>query len=142
MINEIDLLNDICKTAEMGRDNLSHVVEQALDDELRGVLRNQMEKYQDSYEKACNLLREHGETPEHASNMAKAMAHVSTDMKTMWNDSSSKLAEMVIQGNTMGITKITQRLHEYGGKNQKVIDLAKQEITKQQANIEELKKYL
>ncbi len=142
MISEIDLLNDICKNAEMGRDNLSHVLKQSTDSQLQQALSKQMQGYQETYDSACKLLRESGQEPEHASNMAKTMAHVSSSMKTMRDDSPSQIAEMVIQGSTMGITKMTQRIHEYQGNNREVISLAEQEIRKEQANIEEMKKYL
>ena len=36
------------------------------------------------------------------------------------DNTTSKIAEMVIQGSTMGITKMTKVLHEYGGGNPEI----------------------
>lgn len=47
-------------------------------------------------------------------------------MKTMADHSTSKIAEMMIQGNTMGMgmTKSLKHLHDYHGKDERVRDLA------------------
>ncbi|MFQ9798222.1 MAG: hypothetical protein ACLR23_04035 [Clostridia bacterium] len=63
--------------------------------------------------------------------------HISSDVKTISDNSPSKIAEMVIQGNTMGVTKMTKRIHEYDGDNKKIVALAQKHVAMEEDNIEE-----
>lgn len=119
MTQDIEMLDYICKNAEMGRDNLSHILDKIEDAELHKCLVSQMEEYQKTYDSAYEMLDSLGHKPESAGVMAKTMAHLTSDVKTISDASPSKIAEMVIQGNTMGVTKMTKRIHEYDGDNKK-----------------------
>ena len=70
------------------------------------------------------------------------MSHMMADRKAKRDHSPSAIAEMVIQGSTMGITKMTRRLHRYDGNNRDIVHLAKQQIATEQNNIEEMKSFL
>ena len=126
----------------MGRDNLLHVIKQVNEPKFRSALENQQHGYETVYDKANEMLHQMGERPEPSSAMAKTMAHVSTVMQTIVDDSPSNIAEMVLQGSSMGIAKMTKRLHQYDGENQRIVKLAEKLIRMEQANIEEMKKYL
>ena len=142
MTQDIEMLEYICKNAEMGRDNLSHILDKIEDAELHKCLVSQMEEYQKTYDSAYEMLDNLGHKPESAGVMAKTMAHLTSDVKTISDNSPSKIAEMVIQGNTMGVTKMTKRIHEYDGENKKIIALAQKQVTMEEDNIEEMKKFL
>jgi len=57
-------------------------------------------------------------------------------------NANSKIAEMVIQGSTMGVTEMTKELNNYQGTNQELFRTAQKFIQTEQDNIEEMKKYL
>ena len=42
MINDVDLLRDICENAEMGRDGIMHILKQTEDSNLSQVLTRQL----------------------------------------------------------------------------------------------------
>ena len=63
-------------------------------------------------------------------------------MSTLTNASNSKLAEILIQGNDMGIIKGKKLLNSPMPKDSSTQNLIKDFITLQQENIEGLKKYL
>ncbi len=98
-----------------------------------------MEEYQKTYDSAYEMLDNLGHKPESAGVMAKTMAHLTSDVKTISDNSPSKIAEMVIQGNTMGVTKMTKRIHEYDGDNKKIVALAQKHVAMEEDNIEEVK---
>ena len=55
--------------------------------------------------------------------------------------SASKIAEMTIQGNNMGISKTLQHIHDYhGGGPAK--DLAQRLLSAEEAGVEQLKPFL
>ena len=73
--------------------------------------------------------------------MVKASSEMMSAMKTMADHSTSKIAEMMIQGNTMGMTKSLKHLHDYHGKDERVRDLANK-LKTEEANIQQMKKFL
>ena len=74
--------------------------------------------------------------------MAKMMSYVSSSAKTMMDNSASKIAELMIQGSTMGITNMTKSVHDYDDSDQDVKKLAEKHIKTEQANVDEMKKFL
>ena len=142
MIQDEELLKFICQNAEMGRDGIAHVVKVAEDPTFRQALESQQAEYQHTYNTADNMLRQLGEKPVPSSAMAKMASHVTSSMKTLNDHSPSRIAEMMIQGSTMGITKMIKRMNEYDGENKEILDLARKQIKTEQANIEEMKKFL
>ena len=63
-------------------------------------------------------------------------------MNTMVDHRPSHVAEMLIQGSTMGVIDITENMNNYSNAEQPVKDLAKQVLDFENQNIERLKTYL
>ncbi len=142
MTNEINLLNEICGDADMGQTGIAQVIDGAEDPQLRQAMERQQKGYYDMYQTAGRMLKDRGRQPKEAPTAAKAMSGVTASLKTMVDHSSSKIAEMMIQGSTMGITKLTRALHDYGEANDEVKALAEKLVRAEQANVEEMKKFL
>lgn len=137
-----ELLNDVCRNAEMGRDSIMHVIKLTDDPQFRRSLETQLSEYQKVYDSADTMLQERGCRPEEAPAMSKMMSYVMSSMKTLNDNSPSCIAEMMIQGSTMGVTKMTKRINEYQGHDERVRDVANKLLHTEQVNIEEMKKYL
>lgn len=142
MIDDTDMLGFICQDADMGSAAIGHVIKRTDNSQLHGVLEQQRANYQHSLSAASELLQKTGDAPPKAKPLEKAMAYVSSDLQTLTDNSPSKIAELVIRGNTMGITEITKQLHQYDGSNAQITALAKEQIKMEQDNIEALKKFL
>ncbi len=142
MIQEEEMLKYICQNAEMGRDGIAHVVKIAEDPEFRRVLETQQAEYQETYNTADKMLQQRGEKPAASNPMAKMASYVTSSVKTLNDHSPSRIAEMMIQGSTMGITKMIKRINEYDGQNEEILKLARKQVKTEQANIEEMKKFL
>ena len=142
MINDVELLRDICENAEMGRDGIMHILKQTEDSNLSQVLTRQLSEYQKTYDTADKMLHERNQEPTSANPMAKMMSYVSSSAKTMMDNSASKIAELMIQGSTMGITNMTKSLHDYDDSDHDVKKLAEKHIKTEQANVDEMKKFL
>lgn len=142
MNDEKELLEYVRQDAEMGRDAVTHVMKFTEDPGLRGVLKHQLDGYQISHRNAGDLLKEYGGEAKGVNPMAKAMTYASTSMKTMTDRSASHIADLMIQGSTMGITTMTKHLNDYQGASDKVRALAEKQVKMEQDNIETLKKFL
>ena len=142
MINNQQMLNYVSQKAEMGRDGIMHVIKIAEDPAFRKALESQLSEYQQVYDAADDMLRKRGGEPDESNAVAKMMSYVTSSMKTLTDNSPSRIAEMMIQGSTMGITKIQKRINEYDGSDERVRDVANKLLKTEQANIDQMKKFL
>lgn len=74
--------------------------------------------------------------------MARLSSQAMATMKTLTDSSDSKLAEMVIQGNNMGVTKGLKHLHDYQGNDPKIRALAEKLLATEQANVSQMQPFL
>lgn len=144
MNQDIKMLDTICESADMGRESISQVMEKTEDKNLKKALETQKREYDKIFLEAEGMLQKEGFEAPKASAMAKMQSKVMVGMKTMLTaeDNASAVAEMMIEGSTMGVTKMTRELHEYEGENMALRELAERHIQTEQANIEEMKRYL
>lgn len=141
-MNDIEMLNTICENAEMGRDGISHLAAMSSDAAFKGLLETQQNEYQKNYDDASKLLGKLGQVPKHANRVAKASSFIGSKVRTLTDTSPSKLAELMIEGSTMGITKLTKEFNQYGGDQQEIKDLALRHLLAEQTNIDQMKQYL
>ena len=141
MLPENELIQYVYKTADMGCEGIECVIGAARSDALRQVLHSQLGDYQKLREDAARMLHGSGDAPKGVGPMARASSRVMSAGKLSLDSSDSKIAEMTIQGNNMGVTKTIEHLHDYagGGEAEK---LAKKLLATEQANVEQLKPFL
>lgn len=142
METNIELLNYIYQNAEMGKDSTAHLLEICEDDELKKVLQSQFNEYKRVFEIAKNKISSANKDPKELSSVSKISTDIMLNLKTMKDKSSSHIAEMMIQGSTMGIIDITKKLHEYNDASKEIIDLGENLLKFQQKKIDEYKKFL
>ena len=141
-VKDTELLQYVHKTAQMGIKGLEDVEGQIQEEPLREAVGRQVAEYRKISNKAGELLRSHGEEPDDVGLMARLSSEVMSKAKTFPDASASKIAEMVIQGNTMGITKGIKHLNDYAGDDRQVKALAQQLIATEQDNVEQMKRFL
>lgn len=142
MLPEIELLQYIHKTAEMGCQGILTVLEHTKDTPLHQVLEEQRAEYQKLGREAEKLLSQRGEDATKLGAMAKISSEVMAHGQMLLNDSVSKIAEMTIQGNNMGVSKTIQHLHDYHGEDEEVRSLTRKLLATEEANVEQLKSFL
>lgn len=141
-MKDMELLQYVHKTAAMGLKGLEDVEDRIQDESLRRAVRQQEAEYREISKQSGALLRARGQEPEDPGVMARVSSEIMSTAKTFPEASSSKIAEMVIQGNTMGITKGTKHLNDYAGNDGKVKALAQRLIATEQDNVEQMKQFL
>lgn len=142
MLSETQLLNHIYQTAEMGQDGIQSVLKYANEPKLCSALNAQMTEYRKLQDSASQMLKERNREPAGINPMAKMGSEMMSAMKTMTDHSATKIAEMMIQGSTMGVTKSIRTIRDCDLKDERVKDLADKLLQTEQANIEEMKKFL
>jgi hypothetical protein len=142
MLSETQLLNHIYQTAEMGQDGIQSVLKYADEPKLLSALNAQMTEYRKLQDSAGEMLRQRQIEPKGINPMAKVGSEMMSAMKTMTDHSATKIAEMMIQGSTMGVTKSIRTIRDCELKDERVRDLADKLLETERANIEEMKKFL
>ena len=141
-MKDTELLHFVHKTAEMGIEGLKDVEGRIQGGELRDAVGRQVAEYRKISNAAGDLLRSKGEDPKDPGLMARVSSEFMSVMQTAVDSSDSKIAEMVIQGNNMGITKGLKHLHDHEGDDSKVRGLAEKLLKTEQDNVEQMKPFL
>ncbi len=142
MNGNTELLNYIYQNSQMGVRTIEQLLKIAEDKDFTNLLQIQEEEYKKLNESAVKLLNEHGHEEKEIGAMAKVSAYMSINMKTLADKSPTHIAEMLIQGSTMGIIDATKIMKEYAEADNVILELADKLLKTEQNNIEELKKFL
>ena len=98
------LLDAMYKNVKMGADSILNILPMAQDKEMRTELTRQMEKFEGYATKISAMLHKEGESPKEEGFLTKMSAKMGMAMNTMLDSTTSHLAEMMIEGATMGVT--------------------------------------
>jgi len=142
MTQDAQLLQAIYQNVQMGIDGIKNIFDDAKEDAFRKELKRQEDEYRELSNDASELLHSLDEEPENIGAMAKAGSFISTEINTLTDSTTSHLAEMMIQGTTMGITKLMRKQRSLDGVGVSTQKLAQRVITAEVLNVENLKKYL
>ena len=141
-MQEIEILKEINKDAKMGMDSITMVNEKVQDEKFRKLLDNQHNEYQNIFDRTQELLVQNNEDMKDVPSMQKAMAWTGIQMNTMNDKSNSKLSELLIQGNDMGVIKGTKLLNEASFTTPEIENLLSDFVRLQDKNVDDLKKFL
>lgn len=138
----VDFLNTIYKTSEMGIVGINDVIDKAQKEEFRDFLNEQREEYNKILKKAEELFTSFGMQEKELSAFVKANSKVMSEMKLITNGSDETIAKMMMEGTNKGVIKINKAMNENKEVDQEVNDLAQDLLTVMEHNLEELKIYL
>ena len=142
MKEDINALNELHKGACMGMDAIDFVLDKVEDKALVKELKREYKDYQTIESKIDKLYPKYSDGDPHSTNaMNKAMTWSSIEFKTMTDNSTSKIAELLLQGVNMGIIEGRKILNNKE-LNDEVHDIASTYVTMQEKSVETLKKFL
>lgn len=136
------LLREVQKNTEMAIKAIDTISDKVYDDSLAVQLSKQSLKYSEIRNKALDkLLEERGE-PYRGNYVDDMMLKGGIHMKTMLDTSTSHIAEMMIQGGTMGITDLCKAMNHHENAERASMEIAKELMDFEEENIARFKKYL
>ena len=140
--NEINVLDELNKGACMGKNAIHFVSDKVEDEQLKQVLNDQYNKYDNISNEICKLYPKYSEKQPHETNAVnKVLTWYGVEMKTLMDDSSSKIAELLLQGTNMGIIEGRKILNNKE-LDSKVHKIAQEYVDMQENAIEKLKEFL
>lgn len=142
MEKEINALDELNKGSCMGVDAINFILDKVEDEDFKQVLTDQKDEYEKLTDKIGELYKEFSDDePHETSTMNKAMTWSNVEMRTLNDHSSSKIAELMLQGTNMGIIEGRRLLNHKSG-NEKVDNIIDEYVNMQEKFVEILKGYL
>ena len=136
------LLSRVAENARTGLDATDRLLRRAQDENMRRELECELDDYRAAAQRAEEMLSEIGEKSDRKGPLARAGMWAGIEVNTMIDRSSSHLADLVIQGATMGVIDTTKARGEFPDAGAEAQDAASRFITRQQETIERMKEFL
>ena len=122
---------------------ISYVKEKATDADFQKVLNTEYTKYQKISQRVNDVYENYSDKEPHEINaMNKMMTWYGIQMKTMTDDTTSKLSELLMQGTNMGIIEGRRLLNQNEDAAPDVKNILNDFVVMQEDSVETLKKYL
>lgn len=129
--SKITLLDEAYKNVRMASYAIDCIIDKIENQELEKLLRKQNELYLNSVSEIESLSANYEHEPKDINIFLKGTSFASINMQTLMNNEDSHLAQMLVEGTTMGITQMIKAKNESkvddGKLNQIVEDIIKYE---------------
>ena len=142
MKNNKQMLDSMVKTTRMGQTGIRAVLRCRPEPPLEQALKQQLHSYDDLEDEAQTLADHRGWTLKKPDSMAQRMIEHMTWMKIPKRNRTSKMADMMIQGNTQGMISSLRDMHSYCGADRQIIALNEKLVSCEIDNIQQMKPFL
>lgn len=137
-----DILSSLLKTTQMGQVGIRSVAKAAEGEQMKKALKDQLLEYNKIEEETYALARKRGWQLKELNPMARTMADMASRSKLMYNKTDSRIAEMMVQGNTRGVIKSLKNMHRYHQNDGSVAMLAQKLLDCENNNIKQMEGFL
>lgn len=140
--NNIKVLDEVNKGCSMGRDALKEIIQKAEGKKFKETLEKHYNKYDKLSDNIKKIYDEYSDgEPDETNKVEKTMTWYGIQIRTITDSSTSKLAELLIEGNNMGIIE-GRKLLNHKDVDEKVNGLVDNFVKMQEKAVEELKEFL
>ena len=139
----VKVLDEVNKGTTMGMDAIHYVSNKVGDMRFKKVLDVEYGKYQKIANRVSDIYSQYAsKEPQETSAMNKMMTWYGVNMKTMTDQSNSKISELLLQGTNMGIIEGRRLLNNNPSVDAEVRQILNDFVVMQEDSVEILKKYL
>lgn len=139
---ETEFLTKVYENAKMGSESIEFLSSKVEDPDLRSDLQTQHEEYGQISNGAVTALRNQNELPKENSALSQIGLWSSIQMNTALDKSPDHIAQMMIEGSTMGVIDMTRQLKRCGNVSADAKQLGENLIKLEQNSIQRMKDYL
>ena len=107
-----EFLDRMYKNVKMGSDSIVNLMPKVKDEALRTEMTRELSRLEGFSSEIGKMLRAEGKKPKEEGMVSRLSSKMGMSMNTMIDSSSSHIAEMMMEGYTMGITDMTKDLRE------------------------------
>ena len=137
-----DILSSIVKTTQMGQTGIRSVMKAPVSAGMKDALRTQLQDYDRIEKEAILLAAEKGWELKELDPAVRFMSDMMTRMKVTGKNTDSKIAGMMIRGNTRGVIKGLENIHQFPQDDEPVRILSRKLLDCEKANISQMYPFL
>lgn len=126
----------------MGQVGIRSVLDAQMRPGLRSALQAQLKEYDLLESEAHTLAAQRGWEPEELDPAVRAMSNMMVRMRLSMGRNDSRIADMMIQGNTKGMIKGLRMLHKMPKEDSQITALSQKLLDTENANIQQMQKFL
>lgn len=142
MKNNKEVLSSVLKTTQMGQIGIRSVLDTSMRPALRKALESQLQEYDSIETEAHAIASQRGWELRELDPAVRAMSNMMSRMRLAGGNHDSKIAGMMIQGNTRGMIKGLKNLHEFAQHDSQVTTISQKLLDTETANIRQMQPYL
>lgn len=140
--DDVRVLQEVQKNTKMAIKAIDAISEKIYDDNLSMLVTRESMKYSDIYNKASDRLLDGKAAPYRESGFQDMMLKNGVRANTMFNTSTSHIAELLIQGSNRGLTSMWKAINHNEKAGNISMEVARELMDFEEKNIEKLKQYL
>jgi hypothetical protein len=137
-----EILSSIMKTTQMGQVGIRAVIDIPMQPALRNALESQLQEYDAIEGEANNIASSRGWELPNVDPVVKGMSATMSRMRLSYGNAESKIAGMMIQGNTRGMILGLKNIHQLNQRDVAVCSLSQKLLDTEAANIRQMQSYL
>lgn len=140
-----ELLVFVYKNAEMGAFSTEKLIERLKNKEnkIKVLLEEEHKEYNNFVKKCKKILKSNNIEPQENSMFTKMQSGMGIAMETMMDNSDAALAQMLVEGFTMGVVQTTTKISAYKSiVDKSTLSIAKKYLKFQEDEIEKLKEFM
>jgi hypothetical protein len=137
-----DLLESVLKTTQMGQIGIRSALDTSAGPDLCKAMESQLKEYDAIESQAQELAKARDWALKEVDPAVRAMANMSVKMRLSFGNVNSKLAAMMIQGNTRGMIVVLKDLHQTRQPDPQVMALSQKLLDTENTNITQMQGFL
>ena len=142
MKNNKELLSSVLKSTQMGQVGIRSVLDTTMRPGLRKALESQLREYDSIETEAHSIASQRGWEVRELDPAVRFLSDMAVRMKLNGRDTDSKIAGMMIQGNTKGMVKGLKDLHRFASSDEQIQILSQKLLDCETANIRQMQDFL
>jgi len=142
MKNSKEILTSVLKTAQMGQVGIRSLLDTTMQPALRSALESQLREYDAIETEAHAIASQRGWELRELDPAVRFLSDRMTRMKLVGSNRDSRIADMMIQGNTRGLIQGIRGLHQYPSRDDRVSGISQKLLDCETANIRQMQQFL
>ena len=139
-----EVLEQLDKNVNMATESITDIMPKIKNTDLTAFLTSQLNEYSKFSEEIKAQIKSCGAEIKPTGMIAKMSTKIGIEMNTLKDDSDAHIAEMMIEGTTMGITDTIRLVRDYENSNcsEEALSLARRIVSFQEKSVERTKEFL
>jgi hypothetical protein len=139
-----EVVQAVFKNVKMAEESILNIMPKVKDEAFKSDLKVTLSAFEAFSSRATKLLADNGVKPKEEGTVTKLSAKWGTMMNTMRDSTTSHLAQMMVEGATMGVTEMMRLLRESenSGVSESALRLLRDVCAFEEKVAEDMKAYL